>query len=367
MHLFWNAAQTRSWIVGFVAAVATCGATAKLAAADGELLALDGFDETTQLEWEFVRHDATKVSLTSNPGKLTITTEMGSLGGNQAARGLPASKNLCMIDNPVPDGGDFVVTTCIESFKPTLKWQQAGILIYNDDDNYLKNDMEFSGTAVRFKFIREWEQAQLIATDMSAPKSERTWIRIVKRGSLYERLYSTDGKTFRSGGENSWGDGKPARIGLIAQNGPTNVPGIEAKFDSFEVRRLTKAERDDPRYLARKSLEGNWDVISCINNGVALDEFPIASLVFDGGRMSFIEGGETRSLEYHLDHSKKPKGFQMSSSARLTTSASNGIYKMDGDQLTICWVPQKDSEAPAEFKSTEGDSRILLTLKRSMD
>ena len=113
---------------------------------EAKLLAADQFEGKFELDWNPIRENPSNVSLTKNPGQLTITTEKGTLGGNEVLRGAP-SKNLHLIPNPVADDGDFVMTTCIVGFKPTMIWQQAGLLVYDDDDNYLKYDMEFSGAA----------------------------------------------------------------------------------------------------------------------------------------------------------------------------------------------------------------------------
>ena len=65
----------------------------------------DGFEGKLALNWEPVRHDPTHVSLVKHPGKLTITTQRGTIHGNEKADvlsgGTPA-KNLYLIRNPMP-------------------------------------------------------------------------------------------------------------------------------------------------------------------------------------------------------------------------------------------------------------------------
>ena len=99
-----------------------------------------------------MRPDPSHISLTKTPGALTITTQRGSIHGEETKDefgGGVQAKNLYVIDNPLAPGGDFVATTCVSGFTPETTFQQAGLIIYNDDDNYLKFGYEFNaGSAI---------------------------------------------------------------------------------------------------------------------------------------------------------------------------------------------------------------------------
>src|SRR3954465_6836366 len=79
-----------------------------------QVLLSDDFNGKTHLNWKPVRLDESHVSLTKNPGKLTITTQRGTIHGfelqDQFAEGIQA-KNIYVLDNPVGPDADFVVTT----------------------------------------------------------------------------------------------------------------------------------------------------------------------------------------------------------------------------------------------------------------
>ena len=54
------------------------------------------------------------------------------------------------------------MTTRIESFAPTTYWHQAGLIVYDDDDNYLKCDLEWdrrTASHVVPVFLRETERS----------------------------------------------------------------------------------------------------------------------------------------------------------------------------------------------------------------
>jgi len=108
----------------------------------GTQLAYDGFDRTLSLAWKIVHPDASRYSLTKNPGTLTITTQEGGF-----ARSSTNYKNLFLIDCPAGAGGDVQITTHISPFKAVAEWNQAGLICYNHDDNYLKWDCEKSTDA----------------------------------------------------------------------------------------------------------------------------------------------------------------------------------------------------------------------------
>ena len=208
------------------------------------LLAYDGFDGKLGLNWKPVRPDPSHVSLKKTPGALTITTQRGSIHGEETkdayGEGIKA-KNLYVIDNPLAPGGDFVVTTCVSGFTPEMSYQQAGLIVYNDDDNYLKFGYEYN-------WPKEGGQAFCILTETDAKSDfhyldqensglKRYWVRIAKRGNRYEYLTSTDGKSFQSHGEVEWGDGSPKHIGILAKNGGNkDASELDANFEFFELR-----------------------------------------------------------------------------------------------------------------------------------
>ncbi|WP_419189551.1 DUF1349 domain-containing protein [Stieleria marina] len=340
-------------------------------AVEPDVAIVDEFDGKLTLDWKPIRHDADWVSLTKNPGKLTITTQPGTLGYNEKLPGRIATRNLHFIANPIKKGGDFAITTCVDSFHPTQTWQQAGLMIYDDDDNYLKYDIEWGGQHVCFKHMRETDQFRIVDTDDEIPKAEKHWLRITKRGNVYERAYSTNGKDFTVAGEKSWGHRDPEWIGLVATNGTSRAPGIDAQFDFFEVRTLTKQEQDDPRYRERKAIKGKWEVKSCEFQGTLLEKNAFENFDFDGGYVSFAEINELGStayrLEYALDPTTSPKGFIMSAFQPNADTPLNGNYQLNDDELLLCLSFVPGSPAPDEFKTTEGDRRMLIKMKRTSD
>jgi regulation of enolase protein 1 (concanavalin A-like superfamily) len=215
-------------------------------------LAIDEFDGKFTLNWKPVRPDPSHVSLEKTPGMLTIRTQRGTIHGEETrdelGEGIRA-KNLYLIDNPLAPNTDFVVTTCVSGFTPEMSFQQAGLIIYNDDDNYLKFGYEFDWRKEQgqtFIGVAETLGVPLHYPVESESGLKRYWLRLTKRGDRYEFASSLDGKEFRVHGEATWGDGSPKRIGLVAKNGGNKDAGeMDANFEFFELK--SPPEPSEPR------------------------------------------------------------------------------------------------------------------------
>ena len=162
---------------------------AKDAADRFQIVLADDFDGKLHLNWKPVRYDETHVSLTKNPGKLTITTQRGSIFGDEKndefGEGVQA-KNIFVLDNPLGKDVDFSVTTCVSGFTPQTSFQQAGLILYDDDDNYLKWGYEFdwgnNGGQV-FTVVAETAGQPEFKHMPPSSGAERYWVRLTKRGN----------------------------------------------------------------------------------------------------------------------------------------------------------------------------------------
>jgi len=204
---------------------------------EARLLAFDDFDDKLSLDWTILHADPSHCSLTKKPGYLTITTQKG--GFIMSATNF---KNLFLIDNPAVGGGDFEITTCIVDFVPTANYHQAGLVCFNDEDNYIKWTYEWNGSRRQrvFALIRETQGSVRPHTYvLNIPEAERVWFRLSKRGNRYMYSTSTDGKSFHAHGDLQWGDGVPKSVGFVAANADYPAPEIDAAFDFFEVRAIS--------------------------------------------------------------------------------------------------------------------------------
>ena len=133
---------------------------------------------------------------------------------------------------------DLDITTRLLSFKPQENFQQAMLICFDDDENYIKCGFEWNTTKRRFALTRAVTGNRLFLGTEAPQNLTTLWLCMRKRGKLYSFLTSADGETFVLQSELYWGDGKPKFLGLSAHNSSTNAPEINASFDLFEVRSL---------------------------------------------------------------------------------------------------------------------------------
>jgi uncharacterized protein (TIGR03067 family) len=118
-----------------------------------------------------------------------------------------------------------------------------------------------------------------------------------------------------------------------------------------------------------KKLQGTWQATKWMDGSeqpTPEDEVKGFTLVFKGNQVTFgkRKGVEDQGEKYAVDSSKQPKWIDIDIGEK---PLGLGIYKIEGDDLTICIVEESDSEKltprPSEFKAKK-DQHTLLVLKR---
>lgn len=213
----------------------------KAKSADSEPIRLyESFEKKLKLDWKPIRESKSHWSLTKHPGQLTIITQRGSIHGDEKkdefGGGIQA-KNLFLIENPLKETDGFVLTTCLLDFKPTTHWQQAGLLLYNDDDNYAKLVFENNGRGLSTTVLTEIDKGSTITGTAFSKDAEKLYLRIERSKRKYTAKISTDGMEYTDIHTFEWLGKSPVKFGLIAKNGGNpDAAEIEAVFDFFELR-----------------------------------------------------------------------------------------------------------------------------------
>ncbi len=110
------------------------------------------------------------------------------------------------------------------------------------------------------------------------------------------------------------------------------------------------------------NIEGTWVVESATVDGKAEDDIKGEKMTFKNGTLTVKTKQKDEKGTYKLDSAQKPKTIDVTDDGKNETYA--GIYKLDGDRLTIC-VPDKAGNArPKEFTAKEGSRQMVLELKR---
>jgi uncharacterized protein (TIGR03067 family) len=125
----------------------------------------------------------------------------------------------------------------------------------------------------------------------------------------------------------------------------------------------TKDEKDD-----LKKFEGEW-VFSAwdhAGNPLPAEARETAKWTIKGEKYTFEFNDLKEEGTIKLDPGKKPATIDLAITEGEDKGKSQvGIYKMDGDTITVCLAPPGAKDRPTEFKSTEENGYILATIKRA--
>jgi PKD repeat protein len=142
--------------------------------------------------WQIIRPDSTRPPTVSG-GNLNFPIDVGSIYGTGTS-----ARNI--IVQPLP-GGDVEVTAKITTEPLTENFQQAGLRVYQDDNNWASVHMIYAGTGRDFEFI--YENAgnprnegldKLGGIPAEAPLTY--WVKLISDGSMLRAEYSYDGVDF---------------------------------------------------------------------------------------------------------------------------------------------------------------------------
>jgi uncharacterized protein (TIGR03067 family) len=120
---------------------------------------------------------------------------------------------------------------------------------------------------------------------------------------------------------------------------------------------------------AHQLFQGVWEVVSYTDDGETLGTALLRAKLAKDGRVQVAsrafqivnpETNETRVVPFRLNPLPTPRRIIVTS---RDDRAVGGIYKFDGDQLTICLESSPDAGYPTDFDSPAGSNRRLITLK----
>ncbi|NLY42939.1 MAG: DUF1349 domain-containing protein [Clostridiaceae bacterium] len=191
----------------------------------------DEFDKPTldTSLWSWINEDPSLWSLTANPGYMTLSSRQGDL--YQASTD---AKNILLQDAP----GDWTIETKLTcTTRPDAAYEQGGIIVFQDMDNYMKLDWEAqSSTRTIIQVLREVNGSpsatSITANDIVGPDNT-VWFRIVKNGNVYSAYYSVDGENFTQVGTDYTLNFQNVKVGIYANNGSGTSEDMDVMFDYF--------------------------------------------------------------------------------------------------------------------------------------
>ncbi|MGO9113790.1 MAG: DUF1583 domain-containing protein [Thermoguttaceae bacterium] len=328
----------------------------------------DTFHGKYNLNWKIIREDKDHLSLTKNPGHLTITTQRGTIHGDvehdALSEGIRA-KNIFVVRNPLTPSSDFSMTLAVSKFEPTACFQQVGLICYDDDENYVKWSYEYSwrkDNTITFVLVRQTKMEPEHDLVVELPNPGKFWMRITKRGDQYECAYSTDGRDFTVAGSRPWGTQATKYLGFLAKNGGNPQAGeIDVCIDSFELRSLP-SKHADGKVVPRDLLDGVWTGVNLQIDGVSApwNQYRPLRMVFAKDKVTLRMRDKTVfESAYKVDAGKTPHAIDF-----VSDKPTLGIYRFEAGILAI-GIGQAEQQRPSRFTAGSSSSPwMLIELQR---
>lgn len=120
----------------------------------------------------------------------------------------------------------------------------------------------------------------------------------------------------------------------------------------------------------RARLQGNWVVISLVDDGETLSNHMIQKMFARDGKLTVKgplitlfnpETNREEEIAFVVTPDVRPRAIDLAAKGRTRT---RGIYMCDGDSILLCLGSPDSTERPKEFTSTKGSNQVLMTLTR---
>jgi uncharacterized protein (TIGR03067 family) len=112
-------------------------------------------------------------------------------------------------------------------------------------------------------------------------------------------------------------------------------------------------------------LQGTWQAVSfkAADKEMEKERVEKFRMVFKGDRLFMHEGAEEpREYTYKVDAASKPRVLAFTRARGDNPKTVRGIYKVEGDTLTVCINEARDGPLPTEFKVVPENRRVSLVV-----
>jgi regulation of enolase protein 1 (concanavalin A-like superfamily) len=196
---------------------------------NGQVLLHEGFGGSLPSCVRWVREDANEWRI--REGKLEVRSQPGHIwGGNDA-------KNVLLFDGPIDGPAEARVSV---AHQPKELWEQAGLLWYADDDNFVKLISEQIEGKMHVVIARELGGRGQVVGKLVVPASDIQLRLKVDGKQVTGQWRVTEKDAWNDAGNCPLDTEKPAHFGLFTQNGPKD-PVRWVSFDDWEITKTKSA------------------------------------------------------------------------------------------------------------------------------
>jgi acetyl esterase/lipase/regulation of enolase protein 1 (concanavalin A-like superfamily) len=188
-----------------------------------KVLLEEHFDGRLQDGWQWVREDKSEWRISDN--QLEVRSQPGRIwGGNDA-------KNV-LLRRPLKP--PHLAASVSVAHKPGEKWEQAGLLWYVDDDNFVKLISEHIDGKMYAVTAREQGGKGSVVGKIEVPSANLQLRLRVQAGRVTGQWRLKSDDTWSDAGTCEFGVQGDPRFGLFTQNGPPNETRW-VRFDDFSI------------------------------------------------------------------------------------------------------------------------------------
>jgi hypothetical protein len=196
---------------------------------------------------------------TTHPGTLRIPVDVGDLWVN-----LNSTRNSLFRDVPT----NWTSLKLKLSFAPTQNYQQAGLVVYQNDDNYAQVTRIYNG-GHKMSFARETGGAAVVLQSASVTATTNLQLRLDRNAAAgtISGYYSLDGVTWVALGSVTQTVGNP-RLGIIVGASPGGLPNASVAWVEVMAPQSAPKLAVSTGKLGPSALEG-----TCGDSGIANGKF----------------------------------------------------------------------------------------------
>lgn len=241
---------------------------------DPEVVRVDGTGHVTGLKKGTATVTAYELvggrKFQADPVTFTVTDQ--STGTVTAVKVL--AKDLT-VKNPSDGGysvsGDGTFTAIVKmSGKTVNNWDEAGLFIYKDDDNYVAVERKHGTNSPKVHVVTEANGSANEDQNTENPNAEAIWLKLEKSGNTFTGYYSVDKENWTKAGNSITNDkiGNSFGVALVAGTG-NSTKGTAFTFSDLEINGKAVALTED---AATGGESGNIEDLAKVKSGNAILE-----------------------------------------------------------------------------------------------
>lgn len=167
--------------------------------------------ESLERDWEWVREETTEWQW--KDGVLWLRTQPGGVwGGNEPARNVLVTKSV------IEGTGSVEALVGLEN--PIRKYEQAGLLVYRDDANFVKLIVEFIDDSLYVVMARELDNRGEVVAKVETGLQE-AWLRYEVNGNEVRGLWRADAESeWTEAAVCAFPEDLDGRFAIFTQSGP---------------------------------------------------------------------------------------------------------------------------------------------------